>query len=110
MQQKYVEKNKKFYHMFVDLEKTFDRAPRWTLRWALKKQVVSEKLVRLVLALYDDSKSWLSAASEMFDAFSVSVGVHQGSALSSLLFNLVIQGAAKNVMREYPGTRCMQMF
>ena len=102
MQQKYVEKKKKLYHVFVDLEKAFDRVPRWTLRWALRKQMVPEKLVRLVLALYDDSKSCVAAAGGMSDAFSVSVGVHQGSALSPLLFNLVMQEATKECHRGVP--------
>ena len=38
-----------------------------------------EKLVRLVLTLYDDSTSCIAAAGGISDAFSVSVGVHQGS-------------------------------
>ena len=102
MQQKYIEKKKKLYHVFVDLEKAFDRVPRWTLQWALRKQMVPEKLVRLVLALYDDSKSCVAAAGGVSDAFSVSVGVHQGSALSPLLFNLVMQEATKECHRGVP--------
>ena len=64
--------------------------------------MVPEKLVRLVLALYDDSKSCVAAASGMSDAFKVSVGVHQGSALSPLLFNLVMQEATKECHRGVP--------
>ena len=39
-QQKYTEKNKRFNHIFVDLEKTFDRMPCSVLVWALRKQLV----------------------------------------------------------------------
>ena len=93
MQQKYVKNKQKLYHVFVDLEKAFDRIPRRTLRWALRKQMVPEKLVRLVLALYDDSKSCVAAAGGISDAFSVSVRVHQGSGLS---LGHVIRGLSDN--------------
>ena len=79
--------------MFVDLEKPFNRVLRWTLRWALRTQMIPEKLVRLILALYDDSKSCVTAADGLSNVSSVSVGVHQGSALSPLFFNLVMQEA-----------------
>ena len=85
--------------VFVNLEKAFDRIPRRTLRWALRKQRVPEKLVRLVLALYDDSKSCVAAAGGISAAFSVSVGVHQGSGLSPLLFNLVMQESTRKCHR-----------
>ena len=41
--------------------------------------MVPEKLLRLILALYDYSKSRVAAAGGMSDAFNASVGVHQGS-------------------------------
>ena len=102
MQQKYIEKKKKLYHVFVDLEKAFDRVPRWTLRWALRRQMVPEKLIRLVLALYDDSRSCAAAAGGLSDPFNVTVGVHQGSTLSPLLFNIVMEEATKECQRGVP--------
>ena len=55
LQEKYTEKKKKLYHIFVDLEKAFDRVPRRALVWAMRRQLVPEKLIRLVMALYIDS-------------------------------------------------------
>ena len=54
IQQKYIEKNKKLYHMFIDLENSFDRAPRSAIEWALRSQLIPEKLVRFVIVLYKD--------------------------------------------------------
>ena len=102
VQHMYIEKKKKLYHIFIDLEKAFDRVPRWTLRWAMRRQLVPEKLVRLVMALYDDSRSCVAAAGGLSNAFNVSVGVHQGSALSPLLFNLVMEEATKECHRGVP--------
>ena len=44
MQQKYGEKRKKLFHVFVDLEKAFDHVQRKVIEWALKKSKVPERL------------------------------------------------------------------
>ena len=56
----------------------------------------------LILALYEDSKSCVAAAGGLSDAFSISVGVHQGSELRPLVFNLVIQEATKECHKGVP--------
>ena len=33
LQKKYLEKRKKLYHIFVDLEKAFNKIPRTAIRW-----------------------------------------------------------------------------
>ena len=76
IQQKYTEKKKRLYHIFVDLEKAFDRVPRSALVWALRRQLVPEKLSRLVMALYSDAKTSVIAAGGPSAPFESSVGVH----------------------------------
>ena len=73
IQQKYIEKKKKLYHIFIDLEKAFDRVPRCAIEWALRRQLVPEKLVRLVMALYEDSRTSVAAAGGTSASFEVSV-------------------------------------
>ena len=46
LQEKYREKKKKLYHVFVDLEKAFDLVPMEVIEWALRRQRVPEKLRR----------------------------------------------------------------
>ena len=62
IQQKYSEKKKELFHIFVDLEKAFDRVPRAAIRWALRRQLIPERLVELVMELYSGSKSRVTAA------------------------------------------------
>ena len=100
LQEKYIAKKRRLYHVFVDLEKAFDRVPRKVIKWALRRQGVPERLIRLVMALYKNSKSKVKTSVGTSEEFNIGVGVHQGSALSPLLFILVIQEATKEVGRE----------
>ena len=58
LQENFLEKKKKLYQIFVDLEKAFDEVPRPAIRWAWRRQVVVHSLIDLVIALYCETKSW----------------------------------------------------
>ena len=62
LKEKYQEKKLKLYHIFVDLEKAFDRVPREVIRWALRRQKVPERLINLIMALFYDTKSRVKGA------------------------------------------------
>ena len=100
LQEKYLEKKKKLYHIFVDLEKAFDKIPRKAIEWALRRQLVPELLVQRVMLLYEDSKSRVRVGGEESEGFPINVGVHQGSALSPLLFILIMEEATKECQGE----------
>ena len=91
LQEKYCQNKQKLYHIFVDLEKAFDKVPRRVVEWALRKQLVPEYMVQLVMALYSESFSKVRFTGSMSAEFPINVGVHQGSALSPLLFILVME-------------------
>ena len=76
---------------FVDLQKAFDRVPRYVLWWAMRKLGVDEWLVRLVQSMYKDVRSRVRVGSGYSEEFGVKVGVHQGSVLSPLLFINVLE-------------------
>ena len=75
---------------FVDLEKTFDRVPRKVLEWAMRKKGIPEVLVRLVMSLYEGTKTKVRVDSELSEEFEVKVGMHQGSVLLPFIFAVVV--------------------
>ena len=70
-----IQRKKKMYYAFVDLEKTFDRVPREVVRWALRKLDVDEWLTRSVMALYTEACTVVrtyAGLSESFGCWSAS--------------------------------------
>ena len=57
LQEKILDKNKKLYFGFVDLEKAFNRVPRKVLWWAVRVVGVPEWIVVIVQVMYSDAKS-----------------------------------------------------
>ena len=75
-------KNKELWMAFVDLEKAFDRMPREVVWWTLRYLGVDEWIVSVIRAMYEDATTKVRLNGRESNAFSVRVGVHQGSVLS----------------------------
>ena len=71
--------------------------PRRVIEWALKRQNVSERMVTLIMTLYENTNSRVKTFIGTSKEFEIKVGVYQESALSPLLFILVM----KEATREY---------
>ena len=97
LSEKFRAKNKKLFFVFVDLEKAFDWVPRVPIPFALRRKGVPEYLVNGVLSLYKGCKTAVSVDGELSSSFSVKVGVHQRSALSPLLFIMVMDVLTEDV-------------
>ena len=69
--------------------------PKQVIEWALRKQNVPERMVQLIMALYVNTNSRVKTFTITSKEFEMKVGVHQGSALSSLIFILVMEKATK---------------
>ena len=95
--EKFRAKNMKLFFIFVDLEKDFDRVPREVICFALRRKGVAEYLVNGVMSLYKGCKTAVSIDGKLSSSFSVKVGVHQGSALSLLLFIMVLYVLTEDV-------------
>ena len=88
--EKKLEMKKDSYWAFLDMEKAYDKVPR-RLIWAVLRWFgVPEALIEVVQAMYRDPKTTVRTAFGLTGMFPVGVGVHQGSALSPLLFILVM--------------------
>ncbi|EYB85538.1 hypothetical protein Y032_0296g1688 [Ancylostoma ceylanicum] len=100
--EKHREKQKPVHLVFLDLEKAFDRVSREAIWYALRWQGVPEELIEWVRILYADPSSRVQAAAGTSAEFRISVGVHQGSALSPLLFILVMDAITRDLQRPAP--------
>ena len=89
LQEKHLATNKKLYFSFVDLEKAFDCVPRKVIWWAMRKLGLEEWIVRLVQAMYNNTRSRVRVNNTYSDEFGVKVGVHQDSV--PLLFAIVLK-------------------
>ena len=109
LQDKYLAANKRLYMAFVDLEKAFDQVPRKVIWWALRKLGVEEWVVRLVQGMYANARSRVRVGEGYSEEFEVKAGVHQGSALSPLLFIMCLKPYHESSALGSPGRTSMPM-
>jgi len=110
MQENFRVKGKKVYFGFVDLEKAFDRVSREVIRWAMRNLGVEEWLASAVISMYTGAKTVVrtvygsssSSSSSSSSGFEAKVGVHQGSALSPLLFVIVMEAISREFRLALP--------
>ena len=95
-------RNKELWMAFVDLEKAFDRVPREVVWWALRCLGVDEWIVSVIKAMYEDATTTVRVNGRESKAFSVRVGVHQGSVLSPLLFIIVLEALSREFREGLP--------
>ncbi|KAK3556508.1 hypothetical protein QTP70_008297 [Hemibagrus guttatus] len=79
-----------FNRVLENLEKAYDRVPREELWYCMRKSGVAEKYVRVVQDMYERSRTVVKCAVGQTEEFKVEVGLHQGSALSPILFAIVM--------------------
>ena len=90
LQEIYREMNKELHMVFVDLEKAYDRVPCELIWWCLRKKGITEGYVTIIQDIYNDCETIVSNKAGDTEYFHVRVGLHQGSALSPLLFILLM--------------------
>jgi len=100
MQEKFRAKGKKLCFFFVDLEKAFDRVPREVMRWAMRKLGVEEWLVSPVM--YTGAKTVVRTVYGNSYHFEEWFSMHHGSALSPLLFVIVIEAVSREFRVALP--------
>ncbi|EYB98429.1 hypothetical protein Y032_0131g1620 [Ancylostoma ceylanicum] len=103
MMEKYREKGKQIHIAFLDLEKSYDRLPRTVLWDVMRKCLVPEHLIRLVLDMYDGSEAFVRTSSGDTSSFVAATGLHQESALSPFLFILVGDTVTQQQQQQQQG-------
>ena len=72
--------------VFVDLEKADDMVPRDLIWWSLRKKGIPEQYVAIIQDMYQDTQTRVETRCDTTEYFDIEVGLHQGYALSLLLF------------------------
>ena len=95
--EKRVEKQGHMALAFVDLEKAFDTVPRKMAMATLRWMGAHESEVTMVEAMYENTKARVVVGSGMSNEFQVNIGLRQGSALSTLLFIIVMELISRKI-------------
>ena len=89
--EKKLERQSSMVVAFVDLEKAYDTVPRELVFATLRWMGVSECDVSMVEGLYQDTGAMVRTEGGISETFPVNIGLRQGSALSPLLFIIVME-------------------
>ena len=77
--------------------------PREVISWAMRKVGVEEWLVLAVMSMYTGAKTVIRTVYGNSKGCEVKVGMHQGSALSPLLFVIVTEAISREFRVAQPG-------
>lgn len=96
------ENGQNLWMVFIDLEKAFDRVPRTLIWQALRFHRVPECYIRIIKDMYSNVHTSVRSPAGVSNSFDIKVGVHQGSALSPLLFNVVMNYLTEKIQKPTP--------
>ena len=91
LQEKYIQKKKNIYLVFIDLEKAFNDVPQRIHCWAMRKLRTDEWIIQIVKSTYDNAHSKVRITNSYSILINVSVGVHQGSVLIIVCTQIIHQ-------------------
>ena len=102
LQEKHREFGKELYAVFVDLEKAYDRVPRELIWYSLRRKGVPEAYINIIRDMYAGCKTSVMTSAGMTKGIEIEVGIHQGSALSPLLFVIIIDVITEEIEEGTP--------
>ena len=88
--------------MFVDLEKAYDRVPRELIWYSLRRKGVSEAYINIIRDMYAGCKTSVMTSAGKTKGVEIEVGLNQGSALSPLLFVIIIDVITEEIEEGTP--------
>ena len=96
------EKQRSFHATFVDLEKAYDAVPRELIYNSLRYRKLPEAYIKLIADMYKRSQTKVKCAQDVSRSFEVTIGLHQGSALSPFLFVVVLDYICEDICDDVP--------
>ncbi|CAH9116420.1 unnamed protein product [Cuscuta europaea] len=100
--EKYRDTKKDLHLVFIDIEKAYDRVPREVLWWAITRKGISRKYISIIMDMYDACTTSVRTSVGRTAEFPITIGVHQGSALSPFLFAKVMDELTKLIQEDIP--------
>ena len=91
--------------VFIDLEKTYDRVPRDLIWWILNKKNVPRGYIEIIKDMYEGAITSVRTTCGETGNFPVTISLHQGSALSSYFFALIMDEVTAHIQEKVD--RCM---
>ena len=86
----------------LDLEKAFDKVPHELIWYSLRQHLVPEVYIDWIRQMYSHPSSVVRCPAGLSKPFRITTGVHQGSALSPLLFILVMNTIGNGLIKPPP--------
>ena len=88
--------------VFIDLEKAYNKVPRDLIYQALEKKGVTKKYIEMIQDMYSGAMTIMRIVVGETNDFFITVGLHQGSALSPYLFALVMDELTRHMQDKVP--------
>ena len=88
--------------VFVDLEKAYDRVPRELIWYSLRRKGVPEAYINIIRDMYAGCNTSVMTSAGRTKEIEIEVGLHQGSALSPLLFVIIIDVITEEIDEGTP--------
>ncbi len=94
---KILEKDRKLFAAFMNLEKAYDRVDRKGLWDILRVYGVGGQLLKGIRSFYENASASVRVNGELSKGFNVEVGVRQGCVMSPWLFNFYMDGCIREM-------------
>ncbi|KAL6560456.1 hypothetical protein OROGR_004015 [Orobanche gracilis] len=102
LMEKFRERRRDLHMVFIDLEKAYDSISRDVIWRSLKQKRLSLQYVRVIQDIYSQARTCARTPVGDTQFFPVEIRLHQGSALSPLLFALIMDVISRGIQGGVP--------